>query len=241
MSCVQDQGAVAVSALPISPRIRAALALLMEAHEYARDAACEVWDFAVEIQELRTIGLCRSDFRWLSCKGYVEHAREITRRREESRTFRQGRRLRFTSRTCFVLTQAGLELARGVCDESRPDLLLQAVDPGCNGNGHTESRVPQWNGCLHELWFAEKLIKRYRLPAPNQETILSAFQEEGWPPRIDDPLRPHPEQDAKRRLHDTIKSLNRHQHSPLLHFLGDGTGTGVRWKPLERTRPAKAR
>jgi hypothetical protein len=37
------------------------------------------------------------------------------------------------------------------------------------------------------------VVKEFKLPAPNQETILTAFQEEGWPPRIDDPLPPVPQ------------------------------------------------
>ena len=77
---------------------------------------------------------------------------------------------------------------------------------------------------------AAEVIKRYRVPAPNQELILSAFQEEGWVPRIDDPLAPQLNQDSKRRLHDTINSLNRNQKQSLIRFLGDGKGEGIRWE-----------
>jgi hypothetical protein len=70
------------------------------------------------------------------------------------------------------------------------------------------------------------------VPAPNQELILGCFEEEGWPPRIDDPLPPHPELAAKRRLHATITTLNRHHKHRLLRFLGDGSGEGVRWELL---------
>ncbi len=62
--------------------------------------------------------------------------------------------------------------------------------------------------------------------------VLTAFEEEAWPVRIDDPLPPHPEQDPKRRLHDTITSLNRHQRRPLIRFVGDGSGEGIRWESL---------
>ena len=55
------------------------------------------------------------------------------------------------------------------------------------------------------------LVKRFKVPAPNQEMILAAFEEESWPVRIDDPLPVHPCLAAKRRLHETITSLNRHQ------------------------------
>ena len=56
-----------------------------------------------------------------------------------------------------------------------------------------------------------------------------AFEEESWPPRIDDPLPPHPDLMPKRRLHDTIKSLNRNQKNHVIRFMGDGTGEGIRW------------
>jgi hypothetical protein len=59
---------------------------------------------------------------------------------------------------------------------------------------------------------------------------LSAFEEDRWPPVIDDPLPPKPEQDTKRRLHDTIKALNRNQHRDAIRFHGNGTGEGIRWE-----------
>ena len=64
----------------------------------------------------------------------------------------------------------------------------------------------------------------------NQETVLSAFQEEGWPHYIDDPLAPAVEQNPKQRLRDTIKGLNSNQRRRLLRFRGDGTGERVRWE-----------
>jgi hypothetical protein len=63
-----------------------------------------------------------------------------------------------------------------------------------------------------------------------QEAILMAFEEEHWPPRIDDPLPAHPDLLPKRRLHDTIKGLNRKQKNCLIRFMGDGTGEGIRWE-----------
>jgi hypothetical protein len=63
--------------------------------------------------------------------------------------------------------------------------------------------------------------------------ILDAFEELGWPRHIDDPLPPHREQDPKRRLHNTIDSLNRGQVNRfLIRFRGNGTGRGVGWEPI---------
>ena len=66
----------------------------------------------------------------------------------------------------------------------------------------------------------------------DQVLILAAFEEEGWPDRIDDPLPPLRDINPKCRLHDTIKWLNRNQEIRLLQFSGDGKGQGVRWKIL---------
>ena len=106
-----------------------------------------------------------------------------------------------------------------------------------NGRSRVVPSAPHWDRDRRELWLGKKLVKQFRLPSRNQETILAAFEEEGWPGSIDDPLPPQPEQDTKRRLHETIRSLNRHQKHHLLRFQGDGTGQRVMWdRIIRRTR-----
>jgi hypothetical protein len=95
---------------------------------------------------------------------------------------------------------------------------------------------PTWDPLHRELRYAGQVIKRYRVPAPNQELILSAFQEEGWPEYLDDPLPPKDEIDPKQRLLATIKSLNHHQLSPLIRFHGNGNGLQVFWEPVQPDR-----
>ena len=73
------------------------------------------------------------------------------------------------------------------------------------------------------------IVKRFRVPARNQETILSVFEEEGWAEHIHDPLPVNHDIDAPTRLHDAINRLNRCQINPVLRFHGDGKGTGVFW------------
>ena len=94
---------------------------------------------------------------------------------------------------------------------------------------------PFWDSERRELKLGEWLIKCFRVPANNQTTILAAFEEDRWPPRIDDPIPPRYDQDPKRRLHDTINSLNRNQQHPLLRFLGDGSGHGILWELVRST------
>jgi hypothetical protein len=89
--------------------------------------------------------------------------------------------------------------------------------------------LPVWDEERRELRWGDAIVKRFRVPAPNQELILCAFQEEGWPPHIDDPLPHLHGVEPKRRLHDTIVALNRHRNAEHLRFSGDGRGLGVSW------------
>ena len=66
----------------------------------------------------------------------------------------------------------------------------------------------------------------------NQELILAAFEESGWPPRLDDPLPPVPDMDSKRRLRDATARLNGNQKRRLIRFHGDGSGRGLCWEFL---------
>jgi hypothetical protein len=91
---------------------------------------------------------------------------------------------------------------------------------------------------LHELQFGGRIVKRFRAPAPAQEQILSAFQEEGWPPAIHDPLPVQFHEDPKRRLHHTIRNLNRAHVHRRIRFFVNGRGETIRWEllPLKPTR-----
>src|SRR5207253_7022050 len=57
-----------------------------------------------------------------------------------------------------------------------------------------------------------------------QGLILTAFEEENWPPHIDDPLPPAPEVSRKKRLNDTVFRLNEKQNNRLIRFESDRTG-----------------
>ncbi len=215
----------------ISSKLGLALAALLEAFDYAEDTQSDRWDFAVAIRHLRRIGLSPNDLRWLVKKGYVDHASEVTVRGDTGRDFRSTGDLTFTKRTCFVLTELGVSIARSV--NGMPE-TLSGERPTDAGNGQVRrAPVVHWNAEARKLSVCGEIVKRFKWPASNQETVLSAFQEEGWPERIDDPLPPQPEQDSKRRLSDTIKCLNRKQNKPLIHFRGDGTGEGVVWELVE--------
>lgn len=229
--------------LAMPARVEQALALLLESYNYAHDVGCSVWEFALELDAFKSHALTSSDWRWLCHKRLIEHGRERTMADEKQRIFRHGGVLRLTRRTCFVLTDEGAQVARGLFVES---LTRPAPMPACSEASLGErvgpelldftQSPPTWDRDRQQLRVGQAVVKEYKLPAPNQEAVLAAFQEENWPPRIDDPLSPQGEVDPKRRLHDTITSLNRNQKQPLIRFLGDGSGEGVRWEFAKQVR-----
>jgi hypothetical protein len=88
--------------------IERALVGLRQAYDYALDVERDIWDFAVEIEELRQTGLTDSDLRWLVCKGFVEHRMEMTTAEDQKRVFRTASELKFDARSSFVLTSLGV-------------------------------------------------------------------------------------------------------------------------------------
>ena len=84
------------------------------------------------------------------------------------------------------------------------------------------------------LMLGNVLIKQYAQPSvdspgypTNQELVLLAFEEEGWPRCIDDPLRPPSNSDGmdlKRRRLETARSINRRMKVNLIRFRPEPNG-----------------
>ncbi|CAD73699.1 hypothetical protein RB4296 [Rhodopirellula baltica SH 1] len=218
-----------------------AMAPLLLASQYAKQVACEPWEFAVEIEQLVALGLAPNDFRWLVRSGLVTHRREVTLEGENGRHFQAAGDLTYCERSCFVLTDCGIRIAQQfhqAANVSLPvDSKLGIEQVSQNGTVHkqgvSKTSVPIWEAERRELRFDGEVVKHFKWVAVNQQAILNAFEEDGWPPRIDDPLPPNAEQDSKRRLADTIKCLNRKQCYAVVHFRGDGTGEGVIWEIVD--------
>lgn len=222
------------SSICITPRIEAALTALLQALEYAHDLDRSTWEFAVDMASLRSLKLSKSDLRWLVGKGLVETAIEVTMAGDAERSFRKPPAPLFCKKACFILTTAGAKLARelsGRVDVGATNTGLSTIQPPMpKVSPVPEPLVPSWDRDRQKLTVGSIVVKHFKVPAANQEAILAAFQEESWPPRIDDPLPPHREQPPKRRLQETIKSLNRNQKRSLIRFAGDGSGQGVCWE-----------
>lgn len=204
-----------------------ALRALKAAEDAARLGGQDVWQFAVEIGQLRRMGLNHTDLRLLLCWGYLAHARERTKLSAGRRTFQGLSNLTLPRRTCFVLTSKGLALASEHSAEMAPS--ASPAEEEQSEAVHPLPQVPHWDSRSRRLWWRDCLIKQFRVPAINQEVVLAALEEEGWPSQIDDPLPQTRDIDPKVRLHDTIKALNRHHQHQIIHFCGDGSGRAIRW------------
>ena len=209
--------------------VRAALAQLMKARDYARDVQCDPWEFAVEIGRLLNLGATTSDLRWLVKKEYIEHACEVTQPGDATRRFQPRPNLAFTKESCFLLADTaslGLEIPAAGPEAAESPAVVPLAPP-------QPARLPRWDADDRILYVGPLVVKEYRVRSPNQEAVLSAFQEEQWPHYIDDPLSPVADQSPKQRLRDTVKRLNENQKNRLIRFRGDGTGERVRWELIE--------
>lgn len=180
-------------------------------------------------------------------KGFAEHLQETPGHDGFHRSFNGIEGYFFNEQTCLLLTPKGAALAEHVfADMARwPPIPLSALAPitvetpvlaaACVGACEPDELTapvpkPHWNTARRELTWSGMLVKRFRVPAKNQERILSVFEEDGWVEYIPDPLTATYDIDAPTRLHDAINRLNRCQVNPLIRFHGDGRGTGVLWE-----------
>ena len=232
----------------LAPEIRNGLSELLKGFDYARDLQCPIWDFSVEIERLLALGMTTSDLRWLVKRGLLAHAREATGPHDADRRFDfQMQNLAFSKSTCFALTASGLamlgrdgdialELGAGSSQAAAIEMPLRTLSAKqCEfvaGPPANARILPNWDRDTRTFLVGERVVKQFRVPSPNQEAVLDAFQEEGWPRCVDDPLPPVPDQQPKRRLRDTIKCLNLNQASRAIRFRGDGTGQRVFWELL---------
>jgi len=201
--------------------------LLLRAARYAQSTHQPANEFAVAFGELQASGLAECDLRWLAHKGFVAQT-PLGLSLAGDRAAPQP----FNERSFFVLTSRGQQFVEHLLADSAAGTGSLSVAAVGQHVDTAAGPVPCWDLPRRELRLGRVVVKRFCVPAENQEIILSSFQEEAWPQHLDDPLPPAAGIDAKRRLHSTIQCLNRNQKAPLLRFHGDGYGRGVRWERL---------
>jgi hypothetical protein len=236
------------SPLRARPEIVRAYRLLLAAFEYARDANLDPWQFAVEMDELQRRGMATADLRWLVSTRIAEHRREVTIPGDKERSFRPLAATEFPDATAVTLTEQGAQRlttilpppgrrSRRRVDRAKSRTEIEAF--GGERSRAPQAQKPVWDQLRRELRYGDQIVKRFRVPAANQEIILQTFQEEDWPSCIDDPLPPSRDQHSKDRLQATIKSLNRNQLKSLIRFHGNGNGQQVYWEATESAADIK--
>ncbi len=231
---------IGLSKLRLAGNMTSALAVLLEAFEYGNDLGGNDWEFGIELAVLRDLGVSNSGLRWLIGGGMADHAVEVTRSQDTARSFERPPRPVFSRRACFKLTPAGAAVARAVasrCEPGTQQPRSRSEDaPRSAVSGPPVPLVPKWDRNRRELKVGSIVVKRFKLAAPAQETILAAFEESSWPQRIDNPLPQSRSQSGGPCLRKTVEALNRAQKRPLVRFCEEGGGQGVRWE-LIRGRP----
>ena len=180
--------------------LRDGLIVLLRAFSYAQDAGADRWEFAVEIQQFYDLGLSNNELRWLVAKGLAVHGRETSSCGDARRSFEPTAGLTFSKTSALVLSESGAALAADVFaalqevdktdDQANPPASPRSSQPppARKDSPHQAAIKPTWDARRRELRIDGQLVKWFRVPAASQEAVLSAFEEESWPPYIDDPL-----------------------------------------------------
>ncbi len=201
--------------LPAPFTAGAALLLLLGKFRRAELLERSVWDFSCSGPQLRELGASETLLQTLL---ELDLICRVVRPSALFEPDREGEPLSsgWSTHCSFVLTPRGAALAGDL-------------------EGGKLRRSPIWDVVRRELRYQGLLVKRFQRAALNQECILSALEELGWPRRIDNPLPRDSVVDPEQRLHDTVKNLNRGHRHHVLQFRMEADGRGVRWASLAGT------
>jgi len=199
--------------------------MLWQAYVDATKVGCDPGKLAIDQSLLDHAGLGPESLEWLRKNNHVvDVTRRVVPRQRSNSNEPNGHANERTSPV--ALTPKGARLIKKIFKNP------PGAAAGNQSSGVADSMQglrPIWDPELRKLHVGNELVKHFRQPAVHQELIVTAFHEQHWPHRIDDPLPPQPGKNRKRHLRETIDNLNSHQASSLLHFHGDGTGHGVVW------------
>ena len=212
-------------------RFQAALLLLGDALNFARDTGRNVWEYRLAMDELLSAGLTVADCRWLADKGYVA-ARDEAPARGGRRA--RPRKASFTRATRFVLTAEGSDYALELYSAKTLPRAAPTSDPAAEYEPRDDSTGnPRWDSRRSALFVGDTLIKKVPVLARNQLALLAAFQARGWPRRIDNPLASNGHARRAQALADAVHGLNRNLRAKVIRFHADEKGRSV-WYELLR-------
>jgi hypothetical protein len=193
---------------------------------------------AVLISQLHARGCGDAVLLWLLYRDHLEHWQPASRRSGRVRDPRPVNSVRLLETSSLALTHAGEAFAKrlladaGAPPDTEEDEL--AWDEAPLGR-----LIPKYDGDNRVFAWGQHVIKCFRQPSENQEGILAAAEELGWPLWFDDPLPRHSRMNAKLRLHDTIKNLNRNQLKRLVPTAAAGGSAGSCFRELPQSYPSQ--
>jgi hypothetical protein len=203
---------------------------LLAARWEAEDRHRPAWEGAVALPCLREMGIEDAVLLWMMYHGHLDHLRPGPEGNPIPNALVPAASLLLTDASSFLLTEVGEQFA----NDFLADVLVPAEEGGALGPAWDRLLVgvlvPCYDKHDREFTWGRQVLKWFRQPADNQEAVLNAAQEQGWPFWFDDPLPPRDGMKPARRLHDTRVELNRRQQVSLIHFKGDGSGKRIGWE-----------
>jgi len=227
---------------PIS-HILAALRHLKQAKTTAVQCDQDPKLFAVPLSELVSSGCAMHQLKWMAHCQFIQ--KTFVENEPKPHHLMVSKPEFYKNEDHFVLSESGENLIQYLERTGIGSSLESRNGHPSNGSANASfaarslKGVPTYERTDHVLKFKGQIVKRFRWAAANQECVLRAFEDLGWPERIENPLPSDQKVVPKVRLHDTIKCLNRKQESPLLRFRGDGTGLGVIWEPRNKEKESQ--
>jgi len=118
--------------------------------------------------------------------------------------------------------RAVVEVARALnfLDEATAEWLLREI-----GDQPPQIERPFWNRANGELLWGDQVIRFIRVlrEPSNIQRIVDAFQQAGWPSRVDNPLTL-----GQQQLHQALRSLN--QRLEVIYFRSQEGGLAITWE-----------
>jgi hypothetical protein len=212
---------------------RRALLLLSEEYATAQRQQADPWQYALELPQLLRHLSDITVLQALFLHGLIAHRIEKRRRGGQRRFADPPMPFSFCKRSCFSLTPAGVDFVErklasgralakgkgGAVELAEADLArIKPTFRKSSLDGHRQLKV------------LSHLLIEFKYFAPIQENYLQAWQDRLWSPLVPNPYAGKPGARAKKRQHDALDHLNRHQSLPLLWLRGDGTGLNATWE-----------
>lgn len=164
------------------------------------------WSSSTSVTQLIAAGMAEKTIEEWVDSGRFRHAVETTGGLATRRTFDTRLAQPIGPRSHVLLTDKGKDHVR-----SRLGSKTKIDHPQGDGG-------PRWSRAEGVLFVGKVIVKKFRHPGENQYLILDAFEEEGWPREIDNPIAAGNGVDERTRLKEAVHSLNRNQLASLVKF-----------------------